>query len=193
MSLRLHFLTMRIDVRYEVEPEERIGFGFFSDVYRGTWRGRTVAIKILANTTPRELFEREVKIWKTLRHPNVLELYGASASTSDSPWFFVSPYLRHGSLASYLQHIARRNGSGSRSHSRTHGSNHEDIEPPDTTTAGKAIPLEDERVDKVKMMYEIARGMQYLHGMGVLHGDLKVSPNAPDRVLEILTVGIPGH
>jgi hypothetical protein len=30
--------------------------GFFSDVYRGTWRNRTVAIKVLAECTPHELF-----------------------------------------------------------------------------------------------------------------------------------------
>jgi serine/threonine protein kinase len=36
--------------------------------------------------------------------------------------------------------------------------------------------LDYEGVDMVKMMYEIARGMQYLHSMSVLHGDLKVRP-----------------
>ena len=44
----------------------------------------------------------------------------------------------------------------------------------------------------LKMMYEIARGMQYLHGMGVLHGDLKVSPSMPKKVIIFLTVGIAG-
>ncbi|KAI0632558.1 hypothetical protein C8Q77DRAFT_1058832 [Trametes polyzona] len=89
--------------RYEVDREEKIGIGFFSDVYKGTWRGRTVAIKVLAETTPRQLFVHEVSIWKTLQHPNVLELLGASSASSDPPWFFVSPYLRHGSVVSYLK------------------------------------------------------------------------------------------
>ncbi|KAM6494637.1 Protein kinase-like domain containing protein, partial [Amanita muscaria] len=74
--------------RYEVDREEKIGIGFFSDVYKGKWRGRTVAIKVLAETTPRELFVKETEIWKSLHHPNVLELYGASSATSDPPWFF---------------------------------------------------------------------------------------------------------
>ena len=30
------------------------------------------------------------------------------------------------------------------------------------------------RVDALKMMYEISKGMAYLHKRGVLHGDLKV-------------------
>lgn len=46
--------------RYEVDREAKIGIGFFSDVYRGTWRNRTVAIKVLAEVSPRQLFIHEV-------------------------------------------------------------------------------------------------------------------------------------
>ncbi|TCD62464.1 hypothetical protein EIP91_006834 [Steccherinum ochraceum] len=122
--------------RYEVDRETKIGIGFFSDVYRGRWRGRQVAIKVLAETTPRRLFKHEVGIWKTLNHPNVLELLGASSTVGDPPWFLVSPYLKNGSLVGYLK--------------ATHG-----------------------EVDLLKMVHEIAKGMTYLHGKGVLHGDLK--------------------
>ncbi|EMD32697.1 hypothetical protein CERSUDRAFT_143220 [Gelatoporia subvermispora B] len=124
--------------RYEVDREEKIGIGFFSDVYRGTWRGRTVAIKVLAETTPRQLFVNEVEIWKSLQHPNVLELLGASSTSGDPPWFFVSPYLKNGSLPSYLRGLPSL-----------------------------------ENVDLLRMIHEIAKGMSYLHGRGVLHGDLK--------------------
>ncbi|OCH89375.1 hypothetical protein OBBRIDRAFT_668393 [Obba rivulosa] len=124
--------------RYEVDREEKIGIGFFSDVYRGTWRGKTVAIKVLAETTPRQLFVHEVEIWKSLQHPNVLGLLGASSASSDPPWFFVSPYLKNGSLPSYLRGTPSLDG-----------------------------------IDLLRMIHEIARGMAYLHGRGVLHGDLK--------------------
>ena len=30
------------------------------------------------------------------------------------------------------------------------------------------------RIDAVRMIYEISKGMAYLHEQGVLHGDLKV-------------------
>ena len=40
---------------------------------------------------------------------------------------------------------------------------------------GSSASPEVEDVDLVKMMYEIAKGMEYLHSKGVLHGDLKVS------------------
>ena len=75
--------------RYEVDLEAKIGFGFFSEVYRGTWRQHTVAIKVLAETTPPKMFVHEVEIWKKLYHPNVIELLGASSATGDPPWFLV--------------------------------------------------------------------------------------------------------
>ncbi|KAH9924941.1 hypothetical protein B0H21DRAFT_886279 [Amylocystis lapponica] len=96
--------------RYEVDREEKIGIGFFSDVYRGTWRGRTVAIKVLAETTSRQLFVHEATIWKSLQHANVLELLGASSASSDPPWFFVSPYYKHGSVVTYLKGLPNLDG-----------------------------------------------------------------------------------
>jgi len=91
--------------KWEADREEKIGIGFFSDVYKGTWGGMTVAIKMLAPTTPRKLFIHEVEIWKTLSHPNVLGLFGASSTTGEPPWFFVSPYMKHGSLVKYLKNV----------------------------------------------------------------------------------------
>lgn len=46
--------------RYDVDKEEKVGYGGFSSVYRGKWRGQTVAVKILKKETPRRLFVREV-------------------------------------------------------------------------------------------------------------------------------------
>ncbi|KAI0317882.1 hypothetical protein OF83DRAFT_1171602 [Amylostereum chailletii] len=91
--------------RYEVDLEEKIGIGSFSDVYKGRWREHTVAIKVLAETTPRKLFIHEIGIWKALSHPNVVELLGASSASGDPPWFLVSPYYSHGSLVQYLKGV----------------------------------------------------------------------------------------
>jgi abelson tyrosine-protein kinase 1 len=125
--------------RYEVDRDEKIGVGFFSDVYKGTWRNTTVAIKVLSPTTPQKLFLHEIQIWKSLVHPNVLELFGASSAVGEPPWFFVSPYLKNGSLVTYL----------------------------------KGLSSLDE-VNLLRMIYQVAKGMHYLHDQGVLHGDLKV-------------------
>jgi abelson tyrosine-protein kinase 1 len=73
----------------EIDLEKQVGFGSFSDVFRGTWRKHTVAIKVLDKTTPPKIFLREVKIWKSLYHPNVLKIFGASSTSGDPPWFLV--------------------------------------------------------------------------------------------------------
>ncbi|KIJ32256.1 hypothetical protein M422DRAFT_184820, partial [Sphaerobolus stellatus SS14] len=98
--------------KWEVDREYKIGIGFFSDVYKGVWRGRDVAIKILAQTTPRMLFRNEIAIWASLKHPNVLELFGASSATGDPPWFFVSPYMKNGTAVSFLKARAAERGRG---------------------------------------------------------------------------------
>ncbi|KAF8528481.1 hypothetical protein BU17DRAFT_80889 [Hysterangium stoloniferum] len=124
--------------RWEVDRENKIGIGFFSDVYKGTWRGHTVAIKILARSTPRDLFRREVSIWASMeRHTHVLELLGASSATGDPPWFFVSPYMKNGNLPTFLRAKTVDRSSGRR-----------------------ACP------GPLQMMQEIAIGMAHLHRQG---------------------------
>jgi abelson tyrosine-protein kinase 1 len=44
-----------------------------------------VALKVLAEMTPRQLFVCEAGIWKGLAHANVLELLGVSSTTDDPP------------------------------------------------------------------------------------------------------------
>ncbi|KAI9457475.1 hypothetical protein BJY52DRAFT_1223837 [Lactarius psammicola] len=101
-----------------------------------------VAIKVLAETTPRKLFVHEVEIWKSLYHPNVLELLGASSASGEPPWFLVSKYYPRGSLVKYLKGLSDADAA---------------------------------RVDALKMIHEISKGMAYLHKQGVLHGDLKAA------------------
>ncbi len=188
--------------RFEVDRDQKIGIGFFSDVYKGTWRGRTVAIKVLADITPRELFRREVTIWKTLKHPNVLELYGASSTTGDPPWFFVSPYEKNGSLVDFLRRIYNQSRSSGSSLGSGISPNHSTISLPPSASSQKTertvtypiwpgvnsnqftppkgrSPLRDTEFRKSRdlhrFMYEIAKGMEYLHSQNVHHGDLKVN------------------
>ena len=207
-SKHLYFPVIRDlipDTRFEVDRDKKIGIGFFSDVYKGTWRGQTVAIKVLAESTPRKLFIREVGIWKTLYHPNVLRLYGASSASGDPPWFFVSSYLKNGSIVEYLRRVElqerpsnlgigvgsiqmplspiRSLGSSLRSGSfpppwtgvRGISPTRRDLSPPGS---GRRTPPQDDSVvhrewDLFRFMHEIAKGMEYLHSQGVLHGDLK--------------------
>ena len=139
----------------------QIGVGFFSSVWRGRYHGHTVAIKVLAPWTPREMFLREVAVWRTLKHRNVLELIGASAfevrepsdASSDGgdaglgPWFFVSRYYERGSLVKWLKGLRQDAWD---------------------------VLLDDVGTGVLRMIHEVSQGMTYLHAQNVLHGDLKV-------------------
>ncbi|KAM6492858.1 hypothetical protein JOM56_010992 [Amanita muscaria] len=183
--------------RYEVDREEKIGIGFFSDVYKGKWRGRTVAIKVLAETTPRELFVKETEIWKSLHHPNVLELYGASSATSDPPWFFVSPYEKNGSLPAHLRRMELSRGalspvasqstglvpgSGSSSSIRKNSPTRDSLLKSSlignlTARGGGQLSIGDvpKELDLYRFMHEIAKGMDYLHNIEVTRGNSRVT------------------
>ncbi|KAL5525571.1 hypothetical protein ACEPAG_6907 [Sanghuangporus baumii] len=125
--------------RYEIDMEAKVGVGYFSDVYRARWRERTVAVKVLTLTTPKKLFIHEMEVWKSLDHPNVLPLLGASSAMGDPPWFLVSTFMENGNLVEYLR------------------------------SSKKPIDAVVER----RLIYEVAKGMAYLHRQGVMHGDLK--------------------
>ncbi|KAJ7282419.1 kinase-like domain-containing protein, partial [Mycena rebaudengoi] len=66
-------------------------------VYRGTWNRTDVAIKVLRNDagikpSPASL-RNEIEIWSTLRHPNVVQFFGAN--TLDDMPFIVMPYVEY--------------------------------------------------------------------------------------------------
>lgn len=127
----------------------KIGAGFFSDVYMGRWQDRLVVIKVLAHSVSRESFVRHVELWNALDHPNVLPLYGASSAMGGKPWFFVSKFCSGGDLVAWLKRARAEAG-----------------------VEGEGMtPV---RVDLLRCMRDIAEGMSYLHGRGVLHGDLRV-------------------
>ncbi|KAF8177514.1 kinase-like domain-containing protein [Mycena galopus ATCC 62051] len=91
---------------YEVDRQDKIGSGGFADVYRATWQKTEVALKIVrtsgASVTPTsQAVLREIKLWLTLRHPNILPFLGANHL--DSEPFIIMPFMPHGNASDFLQ------------------------------------------------------------------------------------------
>lgn len=159
--LLLVFLPSLIS-REDIRLGDIIGRGRFSTVYKGIWRGRTVAVKVLnPNMVSINDFDNELTVWRSLSTQsqegggNVLKLYGSSLFTGCLPRMLLSPYMRHGSLSDYLNRCEWEAMGESPALFLQPGSYH--------------------KVDHLRIMHDIARGMEFIHSSGVLHGDLRVS------------------
>ncbi|KAJ7036924.1 kinase-like domain-containing protein [Mycena alexandri] len=84
---------------FEVEYGAEIGQGGFGKVYKGTWNHTEVAIKVVRTacgvTPDLSILRKEIRIWSTLRHPNILQFLGAN--TLDDQPFIVMPYIQENS------------------------------------------------------------------------------------------------
>lgn len=138
-----------------------IAVGGFSKVYKAEYKQVTVAAKICsAPLGCEEPLMRELEISLSVDHPNVVRCLGGwlvNASTELQVWL-LQPLCRVGDLAHYC-------------------------------TTNKFFfddtPILDLR-NVLQRLKDIARGMDYLHGLGVVHGDLKASnvllyPSAQDQ------------
>eukprot|EP01088_Endostelium_zonatum_P006348 TRINITY_DN18468_c0_g1_i1.p1 TRINITY_DN18468_c0_g1~~TRINITY_DN18468_c0_g1_i1.p1 ORF type:complete len:1043 (-),score=184.05 TRINITY_DN18468_c0_g1_i1:31-3159(-) len=141
----------------EIQLEEKIGQGGFGVVYKGSWRGTTVAVKKLLNDDMDEAdykeFVREVEIMSGLRHPHVVLFLGACVGSvnkkiqAGSPTCLVTEFLARGNLAQVLK--------------------------ADSTSEGGTGKL-DWKI-KLMMARQAAQGMNYLHQNKpkIVHRDLK--------------------
>ncbi|KAG8688610.1 hypothetical protein FRC11_005143 [Ceratobasidium sp. 423] len=120
----------------QIDQNAPLGRGGFGTVFKGKWNGATVAVKRLVKDASAETLLREVELWQGLRHPHVVQFFGASPKYSPNA-FIVSQYLANGNALMYL----KRNP----------------------------------RADRAKLARETAVGMEYLHSMGIIHGDLKAA------------------
>ncbi|KDQ50010.1 hypothetical protein JAAARDRAFT_609550 [Jaapia argillacea MUCL 33604] len=84
----------------EIERNVLLGQGGFGDVYRGNWEGHPVAIKVLLRGIPPKILQKEVEVWQSLRHPNILEFYGCN--TSSDPLFIISALKQQGDALTFF-------------------------------------------------------------------------------------------
>jgi len=95
----------------DVVLAERIGRGSFGEVYRGIWLSTEVAVKklpleIVANTALIEEFNREVKLLRSLMHPNILQFMGSCHITPDI--CLITEYMPRGDLYKIIHDPAVR-------------------------------------------------------------------------------------
>ncbi|XP_072970982.1 serine/threonine-protein kinase STY13 [Typha angustifolia] len=139
--------------------------GAFGKLYKGTYNGEDVAIKLLErpeNDPERaqlmeQQFVQEVMMLATLKHPNIVRFIGACRKPI--VWCIVTEYARGGSVRQFL--MRRQN---------------------------RSVPLKL----AVKQALDVARGMAYVHGLGFIHRDLK-SDNLlifTDKSIKIADFGV---
>jgi len=84
----------------ELKTLDKIGSGCFGTVFRGTCRGKVVAIKKLhqqdLEENVMEEFKKEIAILAHLRHPNVILFLGACAETGNMA--IVTEYMQMGDV-----------------------------------------------------------------------------------------------
>jgi serine/threonine protein kinase len=65
----------------QLQVQDKIGEGGYANIYKGTWLGITVAIKVFKkrpNKNAAVEFKQEIDILGKLRHPHVILYIGAS-------------------------------------------------------------------------------------------------------------------
>ncbi|KAG9311062.1 kinase-like domain-containing protein [Chiua virens] len=85
---------------------KKLGSGSFGNVYKGSYLGIDVAIKEVLpsnNYDVAKYFEREWRLMKEARHPNVVLYLGLSkAPPPDGRIFIISEYIENGNLRQYI-------------------------------------------------------------------------------------------
>jgi len=84
-----------------VHHDRKLGSGGFAEVYECTWKGIRAAVKVLDKGISDTMLLQEMEVWRRLRHPHILEFYGA-APLSDPP-FFLCALKMNGNALMFLQ------------------------------------------------------------------------------------------
>jgi serine/threonine protein kinase len=137
--------------------EIAVASGGTTDIWRGTWNTQQVAFKAFRIYPPQDLQEAKkilwkvVPTWKRLVHENVLPFHGIDTSTFQLA--LVYDWGHNGNITQYLE----SNPSASR---------------PELVRIRLRF-ARNASSNRFHKLLQIARGLQYLHSFGIVHGDLK--------------------
>ena len=133
----------------DIHIRDLIGKGSFGEVYRGTWREKTVAIKILSNSgfsKETNSLPREVILGLQLKHENLVETFDHRVSYHGELWI-VLEFCDGGTLASMMD-----------------AGRFYDLQ--------ADVPILD---DIIHIALQVAKGMHHLHSKEILHADLSAN------------------
>ena len=87
-------LLVQRTIARQIQLEEIIGKGRYGEVWRGSWRGEYVAVKIFHSREERS-WAREAEIYQTvmLRHDNLLGFIAADNKGADKSSFVELEFL----------------------------------------------------------------------------------------------------
>ncbi|DBA79881.1 TPA: hypothetical protein ACH3X1_008206 [Trebouxia sp. C0004] len=166
----------------EVELGPLLGQGAYGRVFKGRWKGALIAVKVMDHTVKGNSsnavdIQRETSLSVSLVHPNVVSTYKVVTVNTSRPTPDFS--ARRGSLQQGI-----KSGSTLTYHADTSAT----PEPAVMDDAMHTANAKDQKqtwmlletdhgyrlqVNLYKSLQDIAAGMDYLHSLGVLHGDLK--------------------
>lgn len=93
--------------REELRWAEKVGAGITADVFRGEWKGHTVAIKQLTFTKRTAMlvkqqvaFSRETMVAARVRHKNLVQFYGVSFEKQ--PYLMITEFMSGGTVFDVL-------------------------------------------------------------------------------------------
>ncbi|KAK3244563.1 hypothetical protein CYMTET_30138 [Cymbomonas tetramitiformis] len=133
------------------EELPKLGDGSFGIVYKAEYNQETVAVKVPKEEAGRiaiSQFRNEWKSLVTLKHENIVTFKGACDDPKNE--FMVTEHMKGGDLFAKL-------------HPKGQSANHSEVI--------KLSPKEF--CSRLRIAFQIAKGMNHLHQMGMIHGDLK--------------------
>ncbi|KAK9716090.1 hypothetical protein RND81_06G210500 [Saponaria officinalis] len=137
--------------RYTMKFREVIGVGGYSRVYLAKFPNLTFgAIKVYNNCSERlnQVFKSELEISQMLNHPNIVKLLGYCHDKDEGALVF--EYIPKGNLQEKLHNNKDNQNNNANTHYLTWK-------------------------QRMKIAYQLAKALDYLHDLQIVHGDIKGS------------------